>query len=158
MDKINLLRKKYPQFIYHSYSSSLLGSNFVMSFHFEIKPGIYFTPVVTIKNVNPQKVKRIPKVILDNLIFHLGLIEIPSYWKATCSPKIVIRAGYLNKEQIKWWKNLLFKGLGQFFFTNKIDFLKKNFVVIESKRELSTLSKFHFRFENNNILDVYLPR
>jgi len=71
-------------------------------------------------------------VTIDNLVFHLGLMEIPSYWKATCSPKIVIEAGFLNKDQIKWWKNLIINGMGQFFYENKIDWRSPNFLKITS--------------------------
>ena len=152
MNKINLLRKKYPQFIYHSYSLTLKGKDLVVNFYFEIKPGIHFTPTITIQNIDSQKIKKIPRAVIDNLIFHLGLAEIPSYWKATCSPEIIIRAGHLNREQIKWWKNLLLKGLGQFFFTNKINFLKPDFVVIKSEKERKVLNKFDVKFKNNNIL------
>ena len=44
----------------------------------------------------------------QNLAFHIGLIELISYWKCTCSPKIIIKCGYLNEEQIKWWKKIYF--------------------------------------------------
>jgi len=59
-------------------------------------------------------------------------MEIPSYWKATCSPEILIKAGPLNGEQIKWWKDLMMKGMGQFFYENKIDFRKPNFIKIRA--------------------------
>ena len=69
---------------------------------------------------------------LDNLIFHLGMAEIPTYWKTTCSPEIIIKAGGLEKSQITWWHNLLIKGMGEFFFKNKINFLKPDFVKIKA--------------------------
>jgi hypothetical protein len=50
-----------------------------------------------------------------------------SYWKATCSPTIEIQAGYLNKHQIRWWQDLIMKGMGQFFFENKLSFKKPEF-------------------------------
>ena len=55
-----------------------------------------------------------------------------SYWKATASPKIVVEAGHLTKEQIAWFKDLIFQGMGEYFFQNKIDFTKKNFLTITS--------------------------
>jgi hypothetical protein len=56
-------------------------------------------------------------------------MEIPSYWKATCSPVIEIRAGYLDKKQIGWWQDLIINGLGQFFYENEIPFQKPRFQV-----------------------------
>ncbi len=101
-------------------------------FDFEIPPDIKFKPKIVIKNVKEKQLGKIEKNALNNFIFHIGLIEIPSYWKATCSPKIEIKAGYLDKEQIKWWKDLIIKGMGQFFYENKIDFRGQNFLKIVS--------------------------
>jgi len=124
------LQKKYPRFIYESYSYKNSGKDLKISFSFKIEPGISFNPTLIIKNI--------PKLSLakfDNLAFHLGLIEMISYWKATCSPEIVIRAGYLNSEQIRWWQDLIMKGLGQFFFENKIPFQKPKFLIAASKKQ-----------------------
>ena len=65
------------------------------------------------------------------MVFHIGLIELVSYWKSTCSPKIIIKCGYLNAEQIEWWKKLYFYGLGELFYTNNIKIDIKDFVNIE---------------------------
>ena len=48
------------------------------------------------------------------------MVELVSYWKITCSPQVVIEAGTLNEDQILWWKDLYFNGLGEFFYVNKI--------------------------------------
>ena len=121
MKKFKSLRKKYPKFIYNSYSYEVRESNLNISFDFSIEPDIKFKPELVVKNINKREVNNIREEVLDNLVFHLGLIESLSYWKATCSPIIEIRAGELNKDQIKWWKDLIIKGMGQFFYENKID-------------------------------------
>ena len=95
-------------------------------------PDISFHPEVIIKNVSAKDVKRVGEKALDNLVFHLGLIGMLSYWKVTASPKIVIEAGYLNKKQTAWFKDLIFQGMGEYFFENKIIFTKKNFLTISS--------------------------
>ncbi len=128
--KINFLRKKYPKFTYEKYSYKISGNNLEIFFNFKIKSGIYFRPKIIIENIDKPKIKKVGKSTLNNLIFHLGLMEIPSYWKATCSPEIVIKAGNLSSEQIKWWKDLIMRGMGQFFYENKIDFRKSNFLKI----------------------------
>ena len=129
---ISLLRKKYPKFVYRDYSYKLGKNNFKIDFDFEIEPGIFFNPKITIKNVKEKRIKKIKKKVLDNLVFNLGLVELLSYWKAACSPIIEIQAGFLDKNQIKWWKDLILKGMGQFFYENKINFLKPNFINIET--------------------------
>ena len=140
MKKISVLRKKYPIFIYKSYSYKISKNNLEIFFNFRIDPDrlksssqtIFFKPKITIKNINKKRLSAIGDKILNNLIFHLGLMEIPSYWKITCSPKIEIQAGNLSKEQIKWWKDLILKGMGQFFYENKINFIRPDFLKILS--------------------------
>lgn len=105
----------------------------MISFSFEIEPDIYFSPKITINNVGQSKINNLDDETINNLAFHLGLMEIPSYWKAACSPEIIIKAGFLTKEQAQWWKNLLLNGMGQFFYTNKIDFTAPNFVAIKNE-------------------------
>jgi len=125
-----ILQKKYPKFIYEKYSYKISGNDLEIFFEFRINPDIVFNPKIIIENIEP---KRIGEGELDNLIFNLGMVESLSYWKATCSKEIIVRAGYLNKDQIKWWKDLIIKGMGQFFFENKIDFRKSNFLNIKSE-------------------------
>ncbi|MFH1705458.1 MAG: hypothetical protein ABH867_00955 [Patescibacteria group bacterium] len=122
------LQKKYPKFVYESYSVRISKNDLEIIFSFKIKPNISFEPKVVIKNTE-KELLRVGVSNLDNLIFHLGLIEMVSYWKATCSPVIEVKAGHLDKEQIKWWQDLILKGMGQFFFENKLPFLKPKFVI-----------------------------
>ncbi len=130
--KYKELRKKYPKFVYEKYFYQIFNNNLEIFFDFRIEPDVQFQPKVVIENVNKEQLEKIGDRALNNLVFHLGLIEMVSYWKATCSPIIEVRAGCLNKEQIKWWKDLIFKGMGQFFYENKIDFQKPNFLKIKS--------------------------
>ena len=110
------LRKKYPKFIYQDYAWAIKGKSIYISFCFKIEPDIYFNPRIKIEGIGDFKIK---EEVLDNLVFNLGLIEMLSYWKSTCSPVIKIEAGKLNKTQIKWWKELIIDGMGQFFFENR---------------------------------------
>lgn len=127
------LRKKYPLFVFEKYSYAISKKNLTISFVFKIKPDIEFNPEIIIKNIDERRIKKISKKILNNLIFNLGLIEMISYWKATCSPQIHIQAGGLNVSQKKWWMDLLINGMGEFFYINKIDFKNKEFLKISSE-------------------------
>ena len=128
------LRNKHPTFIYRNYEYNFKNGNLNISFDFEIKPNITFRPSLKIKNVPENNFN---EDILNNLIFNLGMIELVSYYKATCSPKIVIACAKLNAKQKNFWKKIYFKGLGEFFYQNKIDFTSKDFLKIEciSKKE-----------------------
>ena len=126
---VTVLRRKYPKFIYRNYSYKISGRNLQISFFFEIPPDIKFHSQITINNVTRTL---LVARVSDNLVFHIGLIEMLSYWKTTCSPEIVIEAGCLDKAQINWWKNLIIKGMGQFFYENKIDWRVNDFLKISS--------------------------
>jgi hypothetical protein len=48
---------------------------------------------------------------IDILVFNIGMIELISYWKATCSPKIIIKPFKLSEKQINFRKKIYFYGL-----------------------------------------------
>jgi hypothetical protein len=153
--KSEFLRKKYPRFIFENYSYKISKRGLEIFFDFKIKPNIGFNPRITIKGVNSSQIKRIKNGVLNNLIFNLGLIEILSYWKATCSPKIEIKAGNLNKEQIKWWKDLIINGMGQFFYENRINFQGPEFLQIISKfTRTKSLQTFRGKTKNQVLVPV----
>ena len=141
--KVQKLRKKYQKFIYKGYSWKISGNNLKIFFNFQIKPGISFKPAITIKNINKPSIRKIEERVLNNFIFHLGLMEIPSYWKTTCSSEIEIQAGPLDKEQIRWWKDLIINGMGQFFYENNFDFTRPNFLTIKPDKQKAHLTRLN---------------
>lgn len=151
MTKVESLRKKYPRFIYKSFEFSQKGKDFLISFNFEIPPDISFNPRMVIKNTGKVKIN---KRVLSNLVFHLGLAEIPSYWKCTCSPVIKIEPGNLSQKQINWWENLIMKGMGEFFYQNKINFKEPNFLRIKSSKNPNSHSVFEKEPDNRVLIPI----
>ena len=154
MKKIDFLRKKYPRFVYEKYFYRVSKNNLKIFFNFKIyhengSRSINLQPKIIIPLSRSDLDRgRSDLQKLDNLIFHLGLVEIPSYWKATCSPKIIIKAGYLDEKQIQWWQDLFVQGMGQFFYENKIDWRNPNFLKIDCAESDSAQSK-SARFDLN---------
>ena len=70
-----------------------------------------------------------------NIAFHIGLIELISYWKCTCSPNVIIKCGALNEEQKNWFKKLYYYGLGELFYTNGIKTDIESFMNIECQSD-----------------------
>lgn len=58
--------------------------------------------------------------LLENAIFHLGLAESINYWKAVCSPKLIIKPFRLDSEKLAFWEKLFYHGLGEFLYRNEI--------------------------------------
>lgn len=123
---LKFLRKKYPVFSYNKYSFKTSKNDLEIFFDFSVN-SIKFSPKLVIENIDKKRLGNI-----DNLVFHLGLIELLSYWKAFCSPEISIKCGSLDKQQIEWWKDLILNGMGEFFYQNRIDFRGSNFLKITS--------------------------
>ncbi len=134
------LRTKHPEFVYQNCSWELKNNDFVINFEFKIEPDIIFSPKVVIKNIPADRQKYISKnqESFDNLVFNLGMVEMISYWKAACSPKIKILPQGLDPVREKFFLDLFLNGLGEFFYNNKINFTGDNFLKLE--------------YEKNNIL------
>ena len=86
------LRKKYPKFIYHHFEWKIIFGKMKITFDFEIESLTRFKPEIFIERISEKEIKKLDKNLIDNLVFNLGMIESLSYWKATCSPKIELRA------------------------------------------------------------------
>lgn len=128
------LREKYTEFIYEDFKIEETDQEIFIEYKFKIPNLKEFTPTIKI----PKKKFKIENINTDkakNMIFHMGLIELISYWKCTCSPKVIIKCGFLNKEQIEWLKKLYFYGLGELFFTNEIKTNIEEFMEIETVRK-----------------------
>lgn len=113
-------REMYKEFYYNSYLINQDEEAIHIEYEFEISGLTKFNPKLKILKKN-LKLKNIETKYVQNMVFHIGLIELVSYWKSTCSPRVIIKCGYLNEEQIAWWKKLYFYGLGELFFTNNIE-------------------------------------
>ena len=133
------LQKKHPKFIYEKFSYSLGKSGLACKFRFKLEPNIFFRPEILIKGVGKKETKNLPAEVLENFVFHIGLAEIPSYWKCAGSQKIEIKAARINEEQIKWWEGLLLNGLAEFFYKNGINPKNGLFKIVSTGR--NTLRK-----------------
>ena len=60
------------------------------------------------------------------------MVELISYWKIACPKKVLVSAGPLSREQIQWWKELYYLGLGEFFYTNGIEATLEDFMELLS--------------------------
>lgn len=119
MHKFDDLRKKYPNFIYDSYTLEVMDNELIIIYKFIIENLETFEPSIKIPlnnlsiNLNDSFLKKV--------VFNLGMVEVVSYLKCTCSKNVIIRAGFLNEEQINFFKKLYYNGLGEFLYLNKID-------------------------------------
>jgi UDP-N-acetyl-alpha-D-muramoyl-L-alanyl-L-glutamate epimerase len=124
------LRAEHPTFVYAGYdwhegASGTLDCSFL--FH---GAGRTFRPTCRFTFGGPRERRPVHRGVMDNLVFHLGLAELPSYWKATCSPRVEIRAGDLTAEQAAFWTWILTEGMGEFHYVNRTSFADPGFVSV----------------------------
>ncbi len=128
MSRYDELRKNHPLFIYHSYELC----EDCLRFHFQIDE-YHFHPEWTFdKRLTSGEYSR---PAAEYAAFSLGMAELVSYWKCTCSPNVEIRCGWLNQAQIRWWKKLYFNGLGEFFYRNEIPARFDDFMTITAPEQ-----------------------
>jgi hypothetical protein len=57
--KAEILREKYPKFVYNSFDFKLKKKGLEICFDFKIEPDIQFSPKVLIEGINEKEVKRV---------------------------------------------------------------------------------------------------
>lgn len=111
------LRMLHPVFSYLDFGWRIEANSMFVRYHFS--DGIHdFHPEYVLPLPDEFVVK--DEQLLDNLLFHIGLCEVISYWKSSCAPEIKIHPFALSKEGETWWKKLFYHGLGEFRYLNRI--------------------------------------
>jgi len=119
-DKFLQLRDEFAFLSYEGYDYSYSVHGLDIRFYFNLADRYTFSPTTFI----PLKDFFCPEQeimdLLPSLVFHLGLIELISYWKTACPPVVIIKPHAITPDQIKWWKKCWFNGLSEFFYLNTI--------------------------------------
>ena len=108
--------EQYRSFIFDSYSFDPEGGK--IELHYSLDDSVHFTETILL----PASDTLPPTPPREATLFALHLIGGISYYKTCCPKTIEIRSGNLTKEQADFWNTVYSKGLGEFFFRNKIDF------------------------------------
>lgn len=131
-EKYKTFRGQFPVFVYDSFHYDVQPDGLHIAFRFFVGDDVVFEPTAFFPSrpfLHPQN---LTKQTLDTLVFHIGMIELISYWKAFCPPTVVIKPFRLTDKQMSFWKKLYFNGLGEFFYTNGIDATEDDFLTIDT--------------------------
>lgn len=129
-------RIDYPTFTYQGYSYDLDDSGISMTFDFSIDGLSEFHPTWFIPRIH--EIDSLDSSLIEDMVFSLGMVELVSYWKIACPPKVIIKDRALTPEQIGWWKKLYFNGLGEFYYTNGITEEFEDFMTIDCQSSRAT--------------------
>ena len=146
-EKYIQLRAEYPSMEYVGYTAKIDSAGIHISYEFNLAGKYTFRPGFSIPRKrffqNFPTSDAIQTPLFQNLIFHIGLIEFISYWKCACPPQVIIKGQKLTGEQVSWWKNVYYQGLGEFFYTNEIDTSLRDFMNISSLGETIPTQSIH---------------
>jgi UDP-N-acetyl-alpha-D-muramoyl-L-alanyl-L-glutamate epimerase len=131
-EKFHRLREEFPFMSYDGFDYQYSEKGLRAQFHFSLSDTHVFHPTLTIPAKDFFRPENIKDQYLENLLFQIGMVESISYWKATCSPRLIVRGRSLSDEQVMWWKKLYYKGLSEFLFLNSIHVDPEEFIRIES--------------------------
>ena len=128
-EKYEELRKAYPRFIYEAFSYEEKETSYEVTSFYTLegtKESLSVRHVYSIdknkgtleaaKNAAGESRDR----LLLNAAFHVGLVECINYWKAVCSPELIIKPFCLPPEALAFWEKLFYKGLGEFLYRNDL--------------------------------------
>jgi UDP-N-acetyl-alpha-D-muramoyl-L-alanyl-L-glutamate epimerase len=126
------LRQQFPFFTFESQEYSLTARGLDIRFTFNLADLVKFHPTLFIPRRSFFLADERYADHLGNMVFNIGMIELISYWKAACAPKLIVKPFALDPEQAAWWKKLYFNGLGEFFYLNSLDVTEDNFMQIDA--------------------------
>ncbi len=145
------LRLDYPTFEYLSYDHHLSDEELQIRFAFRLSEDYTFYPQLFIPKNDHLKWDRLDRDALNNFVFHLGMVELISYWKLACSPVVIIHPHQLNAQQVAWWKKLYFHGLGEFLYLNGIVVESDALMHIQSQGE-PLPTNAHLTLDSNKVI------
>ncbi len=130
------LREKFQTFEYNGFDIVRDNDALRIKYYFNIPGLTEFNPTLTIDNKYIRN-NNVDEEYLKYLVFHVGMVEIISYWKSCMPKKLIVRCGYLNDEQKAWFKKLYYYGLGEFMYVNKINLSLSEFldIVVEGEEK-----------------------
>ena len=156
----SLLVYMKKSFKYISYNYYFNNNTISIDYHFQNHfhdSVVDFTPKLSFTIPDNLYNKNLSLPIIDELVFSLGMVEAISYWKINCIQNFEIISHNLSDEQIDWWKNLFFYGLGEFRYINKITSDKDNFILFSPNKQLPVFQKLTNISTPNNASRVIVP-
>lgn len=131
VSKYEQLRDEHPVFIYREFRTEETAEELHVTYRFEVPGLAVFEPEWRFPKRSGESLLTGEDPLLNEMLFSLGMVELISYWKTCCPPKVVVEVGKLTDGQKRWWKEQYFHGLGEFFYTNGIPLDAEGFMTVE---------------------------
>lgn len=130
--RFDALRERFQTLTFYRQEVKLVDGTLSLTFHFDLDNRYAFRPTMCLPARPFYHWETIPMEQLESLAFHIGMVELVSYWKLACPKTIVVKPFDLKLCQKRWWRHLYYQGLGEFRYLNGIDCPEQDFLRIES--------------------------
>ena len=106
------------KFVFDSYYIDKESGELIFSYKYTggMESDIDFSEKLILPNAH--NIDTIPEALMQGLHLVIGI----SYYKLYCPRTILINGYSLTKQQAEFWNTVYTKGLGEFFYKNKVDF------------------------------------
>ena len=148
--KYEQLRAAFSNFVYEGFAMQELSGGLRLEFVFKVNEELVFRPSMFF--ADSGHFKALSADLKQVMAFNIGMVEMISYWKAFCSPRILIKPYRLSSKQELWWKKLFRYGLAEFFFTNGIEMPGEELLQFDYPAEAKPFSKFELNQAENGII------
>ena len=130
--RFEALRETYQTFTFVSQQVKVEEGALSVVYHFNLDGRYDFYPTLQVPSRPFYHWESVPQAMLETLAFHIGMVELVSYWKLACPKTVVVKPYALQTCQCKWWRDLYYNGLGEFRYLNGIECAARDFLRIES--------------------------
>ncbi|GAA3611907.1 hypothetical protein GCM10022223_30010 [Kineosporia mesophila] len=122
------LRTAHPLLTVAEPVCAIEDSRLVVRFRFTVGQHT-FEPSITLSGLEAHELARANDAPARELLRALAVVEAFSYWKAFCSPELVIPG---TDDQLGWWNGFWAPAMGEFFYRNDIDFTQPGFLELRA--------------------------
>ncbi|HRY82735.1 MAG TPA: UDP-N-acetylmuramoyl-L-alanine--D-glutamate ligase [Candidatus Moranbacteria bacterium] len=136
------------EFTSYNFNPQIRKLLFNYKIEFSNREPLVFTETIIFPK--PFFANKISQKLLDSLLSNLHIVLGVSYYKLYCPPKFKLNVS-LSKKQADFWNAVYKKGLGEFFYVNKINF--KNLINFPYSNKVS-LEPFHLPRKNRVLLGI----
>ena len=115
--------QKASRFIFRDVHMDCDRSRIELKYRIEFPDGRFedYTDSISAPGTLPDEWNAVPRDLLQSLLASMQYAVGSEYWKMYCPPQIEIEHGVLSPGQAAFWDTLYTRGLGEFFYRNKID-------------------------------------
>ena len=137
LDTFSALRREFPTI---SLASTILEDRqeeLLIRYSFQLGDRYRFAPSLRI--AKPKAGWHIPisHPFVQRAAFLIGLMEMISYWKAACPPRIIVNEP-LDTWEREWWTLLVRRGMAEFLYRNGLPIEAPDLVMFEGSSDYTT--------------------